>query len=90
MNTLQVKKYKASDFENSQLAEPLSPRDGLMSLIVDHVGRNKDLRDSVTVVDVIESLSEEFPEIVFVLAEENFIRGYEQAVCDLTGSRRDQ
>ena len=39
--------------------------------------------DSVTVEMIIETLVNEFPEIVLCLAEENFLRGYEQAFVDL-------
>ena len=37
---------------------------------------------SVTVEMIVESMSLEFPEFVMALAEENFIRGYEQAIQD--------
>lgn len=39
--------------------------------------------ESVTVEMIIEVLANEFPEIVLCLAEENFLRGYEQAFVDL-------
>ena len=39
--------------------------------------------DSVTIEMIIETLAQEFPEIVLCLAEENFLRGYEQAFVDL-------
>ena len=36
----------------------------------------------VTVEMIIQVLTEDFPEIVLALAEENFIRGYEQGLND--------
>ena len=32
---------------------------------------------------IVETLAEEFPEFVLALAEENWVRGYEQALADL-------
>jgi len=37
----------------------------------------------VTAEMVIEVLAKEFPEIVLLLAEENWVRGYEQGLEDL-------
>lgn len=58
----------------------------LKAFIVQYVGA-KALKgtdeDSVTVEMIIEILADEFPEIVLALAEENFLRGYEQAFVDL-------
>ena len=36
----------------------------------------------ITVEMIIQVLTEDFPEIVLALAEENFIRGYEQGLTD--------
>jgi len=38
---------------------------------------------SVTVEMIIEIMSEEFPEFLMAIAEENFIRGYTQAMVDV-------
>ena len=38
---------------------------------------------SVTVEMIIEMMSDEFPEFLMALAEENFIRGYTQAMADV-------
>ena len=38
---------------------------------------------SVTVEMIIEMMSEEFPEFLMAVAEENFIRGYTQAMVDV-------
>ena len=39
--------------------------------------------EEVTVEMIVEVMAEEFPEFLMVLAEENFIRGYQQAMVDL-------
>lgn len=58
----------------------------LKEFIVQYVGAkllSDSEEDSVTVEMIIEVLANEFPEIVLCLAEENFLRGYEQAFVDL-------
>lgn len=58
----------------------------LKAFIVQYVGAKMLTgtdKDSVTVEMIIETLANEFPEIVLCLAEENFLRGYEQAFVDL-------
>ena len=42
---------------------------------------------------IVEVIAKEFPEFLLVVAEENFIRGYEQALADVeseekTGKKR--
>jgi len=62
------------------LTEKESP---LKNMIVDYVGqKNNPSDDKVTVDMIINSLIEELPEVVYVLAEENFVRGYEQGLQD--------
>ena len=38
---------------------------------------------SVTVEMIIEVMSSEFPEFLMAVAEENFVRGYSQAMADI-------
>tara|TARA_R100000005_G_scaffold73858_1_gene41101 strand:- start:1926 stop:2183 length:258 start_codon:yes stop_codon:yes gene_type:complete len=68
------------DFSVS-LSDKNSP---LKDIIIEYVG-NKLSPDNndVTVEMVVQILAEEFPEVVFSLAEENWIRGYEQGLEDL-------
>jgi hypothetical protein len=58
--------------------------DGEMkSWLVDYVGeKNNPEGDSVTLEMIVDTMAEEFPEFLFAVAEENFIRGYKQAVTD--------
>tara|TARA_R100001594_G_C4048493_1_gene264547 strand:+ start:2131 stop:2427 length:297 start_codon:yes stop_codon:yes gene_type:complete len=52
--------------------------------LVNYVGEKINPEDgNVTVGMVVETLAEEFPEFLLVIAEENFIRGYEQALTDV-------
>ena len=62
----------------------------LKEYIVDYVGNKLETgivdppeEDcGITVEMIIQVLTEDFPEIVLALAEENFIRGYEQGLSD--------
>ena len=42
----------------------------------------------VTVEMIVDTLSEEFPEFLMVIAEENWIRGYHQALTDVEEGER--
>ena len=56
----------------------------LKEMLVDYVGekQNPD-NDEVTVEMVINTMAEEFPEFLLAVAEENWIRGYHQALTDV-------
>ncbi|MAF43511.1 MAG: hypothetical protein CMI54_04980 [Parcubacteria group bacterium] len=56
----------------------------LKDYIVNYVGEQAEPEDNtVTVAMVIETMANEFPEFVWALAEENWIRGYRQALEDV-------
>jgi DNA-binding helix-hairpin-helix protein with protein kinase domain len=56
----------------------------LKQYLVNFVGEQKELKekDEVTVEMIVEVMAEEFPEFVLSVAEENFLRGYDQAISD--------
>jgi myosin heavy subunit len=75
---------------NTTLGEVISAKDTKMKKwIVNYVGKKaKPKNEEVTVQMVVETLAEEFPELVLPLAEENYIRGYQQAMEDVeTGEK---
>ena len=52
--------------------------------LVDYVGTKLNPEDgNVTVENIIEVMSSEFPEFLMAVAEENWIRGYHQALNDV-------
>jgi hypothetical protein len=53
----------------------------LKEYLVEYVGTKLD-KEEVTVNMVAEILATEFPEFVYAMAEENFIRGYELGLED--------
>lgn len=63
----------------------------LKELFVNYVGEKLQPEDGQITVDMIVSvLAEEFPEFVLVMAEENFIQGYKQAMADVESWNRQQ
>ena len=61
----------------------------LKEWLVNYTGQNhKPVDDKITVEMIIETVADEFPEFLLVVAEENFIRGYEQALEDVDKIRK--
>ena len=73
------------NIENEDLTKIVDPEDSkLKNLIVEYVGeKTNPENDEVTVHNIIEVFAEEFPEFMLVLAEENWISGYTQALSDV-------
>ena len=83
--------------ENTTLKEKVQTENPMKQWLVGYVGEtysaalekhNSEEEESidwdgdVTVEMIVESMSLEFPEFIMALAEENFIRGYDQALQD--------
>ena len=61
----------------------------LKEYIIDYVGKDHDPKDDeVTVEMIAETLASEFPELMLMMAEENHLRGYEQALDDVNEIRK--
>tara|TARA_Y100000593_G_C4297820_1_gene331610 strand:+ start:1567 stop:1821 length:255 start_codon:yes stop_codon:yes gene_type:complete len=70
--------------QNPVLLEVPMPNTELKKWLVDYVGsQHGPSNGDVTVEMIIETVSKEFPEFLLSVAEENFFRGYEQALVDL-------
>ena len=68
----------------STLEDKVTPDNTLKEYIVNYVGEIKEPEnDEVTLEMTIEVLAEQFPELLLCVAEENFIRGYHQALTDV-------
>ena len=60
----------------------------LKEWLVDYVGNEKNPEDkNVTVEMIVGVVADEFPEFIMALAEENWIRGYHQALEDVESGR---
>tara|TARA_Y100000593_G_scaffold92900_1_gene185972 strand:+ start:2668 stop:2958 length:291 start_codon:yes stop_codon:yes gene_type:complete len=72
------------ELENSTLAETVAPDGPLKEMLVEYVGTQKKPEDdNVTVEMIVEVLAEEFPEFLMAVAEENWVRGYQQGLADV-------
>tara|TARA_R110000824_G_scaffold89095_11_gene218705 strand:- start:171 stop:440 length:270 start_codon:yes stop_codon:yes gene_type:complete len=69
--------------KNPILIERPTPDTELKNWLIEYVG-NRCLTGpgDVTVEMIVQTVSEEFPEFLMAVAEENFFRGYEQALAD--------
>lgn len=70
--------------KNPDLLKEVTPTESeLKEIIVNYVGNKiKPDNDEVTVENIIDVFAEQFPEFLLVLAEENWVNGYTQALKD--------
>jgi hypothetical protein len=76
---------------NPNLKMIVFPETPLKHALVDFTGTKFNPDDgNVTVEMIIQALGEDFPELIWALAEENFFRGYEQALEDANNIKISQ
>jgi hypothetical protein len=76
---------------NVTLEEVIGKDSELKRWIVDYVGINSEeyIRDDeITVQMIVNVFAEEFPEFLLAVAEENWVRGYQQALSDVDLGQR--
>lgn len=71
--------------DNAALSDIVEPDTDLKNILVEYVGEKKSPDGNVTVEMIVDAMAEEFPGFVLALAEENWVRGYQQAFYDLRG-----
>jgi len=69
--------------QSPELEKIIDESTGLKQLIVNYVGTRLLAEEEVTVDMAVQVFSAEFPEFLMAIAEENFLRGYEQALIDI-------
>jgi len=62
---------------------PVDDTTGLKQLVVNYIGNRLMAQEDVTVDMAVQVFAAEFPEFLMAIAEENFLRGYEQALTDV-------
>ena len=73
------------EIDNPDLTKEVVPSESeLKEIIVNFVGniRNPE-NDEITVEDVVEVFSQQFPEFLLAVAEENWVNGYSHALSDV-------
>ena len=74
--------------ENPDLQKVVEKENSMKEWLVTYVGEKlQPETNEVTVELIIEAMAEEFPEFILALAEENFVRGYQQALHDVDGEK---
>jgi hypothetical protein len=70
--------------KNPTLKEMVEPDTDLKNILVEYVGEKLNPEDKrVTVEMIITTMAREFPDFLLAIAEENWIRGYHQALEDV-------
>ena len=70
--------------ESPLLTEAVNPDGELKTWLVNYVGNSAQPPDGVVTVQmIVEKLADEFPEFILAMAEENWVRGYHQAMTDV-------
>lgn len=72
------------DLENTTLKEVVKPLNPMKEWLVEYTGKREE-SEEVTVEMIVGVMADEFPEFIMALAEENFIRGYQQSIQDTIG-----
>lgn len=74
---------------NDTLTQRVDTETPIKKWLVNYVGlefenrQDTNFDNSVTVEMIVEVMMKQFPEFVLAIAEENFIRGYKQALFDV-------
>ena len=72
----------------STLDEVVETNTHMKEWLVNYVGEQHDPEnEQVTVEMIVETMADEFPEFLMAIAEENWIRGYHQALEDVDAGR---
>ena len=75
--------------ENTTLNESVEIDSPLKEWLVDYVGNQAKPDDGrVTVEMIVQTIATEFPEFLMAVAEENWIRGYHQALNDVAAGHK--
>ncbi len=76
--------------ENTDLEQVVSEDTEMKRWLVEYVGNKKQPENNeVTVEMVVETIAEEFPDFLAVVAEENWVHGYQQAINDVVDTQKD-
>ena len=86
--TAEVKNELETDEAQKVIKETEGP---LKAMLVNYVGTVLRPEDGqVTVNMIIETLASEFPEFLLVIARENWLRGYQQALADAENVEKER
>ena len=83
--------FKDTDVENPLLKEAVMQETEMKTWLVEYVGeKSSPENNNVTVEMIVEQMAKEFPEFLMAVAEDNFMRVYEQALTDIQGLAKSE
>tara|TARA_R110000824_G_scaffold93073_1_gene225337 strand:+ start:2872 stop:3228 length:357 start_codon:yes stop_codon:yes gene_type:complete len=85
-------KETTNELETDEAQKVIQETEGpLKAMLVNYVGSVLAPEDGqITVNMIIETLASEFPEFLLVVARENWLRGYEQALTDVDNAEKEK
>jgi hypothetical protein len=69
--------------QSPELEKTVEADTGLKQLVVNYIGERLVAEEDITVDMAVQVFAAEFPDFLFAVAEENFLRGYQQALDDV-------
>ena len=79
------------ELKNPNLVRAVTAETPLKEMVVNYIGERLDPEDGdVTVGMAVDVFAAEFPEFLLAVAEENFLRGYHQALMDVEETEKLQ
>ncbi len=86
--TVEVK----NELEQDEAQKVIQATEGpLKAMLVNYVGQVLTPEDGqVTVEMIVQTMASEFPEFLLVVARENWLRGYEQALTDVDNVEKER
>ena len=74
MEHINAKEYN----KNPSLDQLVEPNNDLKNMLVEYVGEKLEPEDqNITTEMIVDVMADEFPDFLLVIAEENFLSGYE-------------
>jgi hypothetical protein len=75
--------------DNNRANVVIAAENPLKQMLLEYVGNKYTTEEDegefeVTVQMIVDTLAHEFPEFVMIMAEENWVRGYQQGIDDAT------
>ena len=86
-----AKKKTKKKTKKDEAKNVVEPTEGpLKQMLVDYVGeKHTPENGEVTVEMIVETVASEFPDFLLVVAKENWIRGYQQAMFDVENLEKE-
>tara|TARA_R100000388_G_C7222030_1_gene149538 strand:- start:736 stop:1044 length:309 start_codon:yes stop_codon:yes gene_type:complete len=88
MNEINFNDVDLSEYQEVS-SQTVDKENELKTFLVNYVGqKNNPENGEVTVEMIVNTMAQDFPEFVLTVAEENWIRGYQQAMVDIEVGER--